>query len=236
MSQLIIDVNNQEQIVIEDGQEFLDILVELDQEKTGLLLTEADTDTDTDTETVEQAEVMAEAMYFLSEAVLGYLDYQLEEGLISQINYIKTRAIFENALAYDISIIESEDDDLEDEDEEDLIAEVAAELEAGAAETNAAISESVQELIGELSLVQELVYHKTIRHGILKKLLVCPVGWRSHGGRCIKMGATEVRRRMRASIKANRTKKREFKNSNFRNMLMKLRNKSLRIRKQKNLK
>jgi hypothetical protein len=247
MSQLILEVNGQEQIIIEDAQEFIDCLVELDEEKTSNLLVQ-----EQEAETVEEAEVMAESLHFLNEAILGYLDYQLEEGLISEISHIKTKAIFESgeAVAYDISIIESDDDEYDedtDREEEEIVAEAMSEIEAEASKSEASkseasksdkisITEAIQDLIGQLSYVEEVVYSKKIRHGVLKKLLECPAGWRSHGGRCIKMGATEVRRRMRASIKANKTKKKEFKNSAFRNRLMKLRNKSLKLRKSRGLK
>ena len=235
MAQLILEIYNSNNetltLTVEDCQEFIDVLVDLDEQKTSNLLV-----TESEAETEEDAELEADALHFLGESILGYLDYQLEEGLIGEVAYFKTRAYLESQdiIAYDISITEDGYD--LDEDDEDLIAEVEAELENEITGTNVSISESISDLIGELSLVQEVVYHRVIRHGILKKLLMCPSGYKRVDNRCIKMASSEVRRRMKASLKANKTKRREFKNSMFRNLLMKKRNKSLRIRHQKNLK
>jgi hypothetical protein len=233
MANLILETYNIDgesaSVVIEDAQEFIDSLVSLDQQKTAILLGENEATTAGD------AVLEAEALDFLAESILGYLDTQVEEGEITAIDYLTMKTCFETAgiSAVEISIVE--DDGLFTPEEEQLYSETISEL-GGLTNSSSLISENIANVIDDMTYVGEVVYHKVVRHGVLKKLLDCPPGFKSAGGKCVRMQSTEIRKRMKAALKANKTKKREFSNSAFRNNLMKMRVKSLKLRKARGLK
>lgn len=58
-----------------------------------------------------------------------------------------------------------------------------------------------------LQILGERVKQRVIRGGVVKKKLICPMGYKADGVRCVKMQSKEVVRRKRAAKKMVRKKK-----------------------------
>jgi hypothetical protein len=191
-----------------DAQNFIDGLVSLNEDYTTNILSE-DEDLDPD-----------EHLTFLSESVLGYLDSNLSES--ETFYYTNLKDFLENNV---ISAIEIE---VADVDEPKSINDNAL--------AEQSLLESIDAFIKDLSLVTEVKFKKVIRGGVVKKVIDCPPGFKSVGGKCIHMTASEARKRAKAAFKANKTRKKHMMSATFVKALEKKRKKSMKIRNMKHLK
>jgi hypothetical protein len=91
------------------------------------------------------------------------------------------------------------------------------------------ILESISDLIQE-----GLRFKKVVRGGKILKKLMCPPGYKSTNGRCVRMSSMEIRKRKKSAKLMLKTKKRTLKGMNA-IMLNKRRAKSLLLRKRRGL-
>lgn len=56
----------------------------------------------------------------------------------------------------------------------------------------------------DIILVNELKFKKVIRGGKIKKKIICPKGFKVVGGKCVKMSATERRKRSKATRRSQK--------------------------------
>lgn len=222
-----------------NSQDFIDLLVEMDSETTTNIFNSDQSNTILEDED-------ANILTFLKESILGYIDADIEENLdINNILYytkLKTFLESNNIDLLDIELIDNELDiaaSFESADEDQLVDECLeefADLFVNKSNDVISLNESINNLIDEMSLMQEVVYKKVVRAGVIKKILDCPPGYKAVKGRCVRMGSTEVRKRAKASIKANKTKAREMHNTAFVHALNKRRAKSVKLRHNRGLK
>ena len=78
-------------------------------------------------------------------------------------------------------------------------------------------------------LIQEITAKRMVRGGRIIKRLDCPPGSKLVSGRCVRMGSSEVRTRMKAALKATRTRRKHMSNTSFANAVMKKRKKSMKL-------
>jgi hypothetical protein len=211
-----------------NSQDFIDLLVEMDEATTQFLF-------DKEQESITEDE---ELLSFLKETILGYIDADIEESDNNILYYTKLKTFLESNSINSLSIELLDDDaSFESEDEDQLVDECLEEFSDIFSNQNIiSLNESINNLIDEMSVIEEVVYKKVVRGGVIKKLLDCPPGFKSVKGRCVRMGSTEVRKRAKASIKANKTKAREMHNTAFVHALNKRRAKSLKLRHNRGLK
>lgn len=91
------------------------------------------------------------------------------------------------------------------------------------------IIESVFNLIEEA-----LRFKKVVRGGKILKKLMCPPGYKSANGRCVRMSSMEIRKRKKSAKLMLKTKKRTLRGMNA-IMLNKRRVKSMLLRKRRGL-
>jgi len=150
-----------------------------------------------------------EIVEFLQEAVLSYL----EENQL----YPELSRFLETAVIDGVSITIEEGEDV-DED----ILEILSNMDLPVINT---IS----------SLIEESNYRKVVRGGKIINKKLCPPGYKVSGNNCVRMGTTEIRSRMKAALKAAKTRRKEFKNSMFKQMLLKKRAKSMNLGKSRGI-
>lgn len=206
----ISENNNEAIFYAEDASEFIDYLNEINPQIIQNILS-------------EDFEPTHELIELLQESILSYI----EENSIPcgcDDYYSQLFDFLENSAINGITISIEEGDDDEDED------------------INEAIYENLQVIPWDIevkkdvqSLLQEAKYKKVVRGGRLINRQVCPPGYRLSGGQCIRMATSEVRKRMKAALKAAKTRKKEFRNSMFKQMLLKKRARSMNVRRSRGL-
>jgi len=144
-----------------------------------------------------------EIVEFLQEAVLAYLE---ETRLYPELSQFLETAIIDGI---SITIEEGEDVD------EDIL------------ETLSTMDLPIINTVS--SLIEESKYHKVVRGGKIINKKICPPGYRSTGNTCVRMGTSEVRSRMKAALKAAKTRRKKLKNSIFKQMLLKKRARSMKL-------
>lgn len=221
-----------------NSQDFIDLLIEMDSALTTELFNN------------ESSEILEEtnSLLFLEEIILGYLDFSIEENsnIDNTLYYTKLKSFLEsnNIESCDIELLNSDENEVsfENLEEDQLVDECLEEFSDYFTNINSnktiSLTESISNLIDDLSdnLIEEVVYKKVVRAGVIKKILDCPPGYKAVKGRCVRMGSTEVRKRAKASIKANKTKAREMHNTAFVHALNKRRAKSIKLRHNRGLK
>jgi hypothetical protein len=167
----------------------------------------------------ENFEVSNEIIEILQEAILSYLEES--EIPASALKYYKDLYTFlETAAIVEFNFIIEEGEE-EDVEINEFIYNILEELSW---DFNISINNTVKDLI------QESSYKRVVRGGKLIKQKVCPPGYKLAGGKCIRMSTTEVRFRMKAALKAAKTRRKHERNSLFKQMLMKRRAKSMKVR------
>ena len=200
-----------------DTSEFIDYLVELNPDVAQDIMSEDFTPT-------------REVSDFLQEAVSSYIEAIFEDGedLPSECHeyYSTIYNFLQDAQGSElyVTLQEGEEADIEVDNELYNFFEVTG--------WNINIPNSAN----TASLIQEITFKKMVRGGRLIKRAECAPGYRWDGKRCIRMGSTEVRKRMKAAFRASKTRAKHSRNALFMKMILKKRMKSDRVRRQKGLK
>lgn len=188
-----------------DASEFIDYLVEADDEIARQILSE---DFEPTQETVE----------FLQEAIPAYIE-EVETPEGCEEYYSELKSFLENS---SIDSVHVATQDMDDEDEEEIEESISEFLQTdGWIRTT--ILESVEDLI------EEVLYKKVVRGGKVLKKANCPPGAKWNGKSCVRMGAMEVRKRMKAAFRAAKTRKKHSRNMMFQKAIMKKRGKSMKF-------
>lgn len=176
----------------------------------------------------ENFEPTQEITDLLQEAVTSYIEESYETGSIPlgcEQYYPELYNFLENSSIDEIYI------KLEEGEEEDLEINEAiySFFESEGWEGIIPTSISVQEL------VQEASFKKIVRGGRVIKRAVCPPGSKWDGSKCVRMASSELRKRMKAALKATKTRSKHMRNAMFAKAIMKKRAKSLKVRGMKGL-
>ncbi len=188
-----------------DASEFIDYLVESDDEMAREILS-------------DNFEPTQEIVEFLQEAIPAYIEESDTPDGCNEY-YSELKSFLENSTIESMHISTQDIDEDDDEEIEESILEFL--------QTDGWISSTILESIDDL--IEEVLYRKVVRGGKVLKKANCPPGSKWNGRSCVRMGALEVRKRMKAAFRAAKTRKKHGRNLMFQKAIMKKRNKSMKF-------
>jgi hypothetical protein len=215
-----IDSNFKLSFISEDGSEgifypastseFIDYLTELDSNLTQFLFS-------------ENFEPTEEITNYLQEAVSAYIEAVFEDKEVPcgcEQYYPELYQFLENSSIDEIYLQVEEGE----EEEHEINEAIYSFFESEGWEASIPNSTLVQ------TLVQETTFKKIVRGGRVIKRADCPPGFKWNGERCVRMASSELRKRMKAAFKANKTRSKHMRNAMFAKSIMKKRAKSMKVR------
>jgi hypothetical protein len=215
-----IDSNFRLSFISEDGSEgvfypastseFIDYLAELDSNLTQFLFS-------------ENFEPTEEIIVYLQEAVSAYIESVFEDKEVPcgcEQYYPKLYQFLENSSIDEIYLQVEEGE----EEDREINEAIYSFFETEGWEATLSNSTLVQ------TLLQETTFKKIVRGGRVIKRAECKPGFKWDGQRCVRMGSAELRKRMKAAFKANKTRSKHMRNAMFAKAIMKKRAKSMKVR------
>lgn len=156
-----------------------------------------------------------ETVEFLQEAVYTYLEEN--QNYYNNVEQLAQFIIESNIAELYITLKEEDQLDLE------IKESVNSFFDTEGWSKTTTVLESVE------GLIEEAMIKKMVRGGQIIKRIECPPGFKLSHGQCVRMGATEVRKRMKAAFKATKTRRKHMQNAMFARAIMKKRNKSMKV-------